>query len=375
MKKGWLIFLSLLFIFPSFEANAQYAESLNEAQQAFDEGHLYGIPALLSDCVKKGSKQDKKEAYELLTLTYLYIDDPLAAEDNFLKLLKLDPEYRVDSTSHIELVHLSKEYITTPIVSWRARGGVNVSTVTPIYYNGSNNSSLKTGKYELSPGFSLIGSFDIHISKMVSFSLESDFNYNTYKFTNSFFNLNGVENYKDDLKLKEKSINYSLPISVKLTYPGKKFYPYIYAGYSPNYNFITTTDAAYTSYSTIDKEGSKVDTNDDNLDISHIRNGFSNSVIVGIGLKRRFNLNYVFVDVRYKMGLSNRLNRNNQYDFNKPNINKYSLTYLQQDNDFRQNELNITFGYIWPKYKPRKRQSVTVKSFIGSMFKKKKKDE
>lgn len=374
MKKSWLVFLFLALVFPSFEVSAQCADNLNQAKQAFDEGHLYGIPALLADCVNKGTKQDKKEAYELLTLTYLYIDDPLAAEQNFMKLLELDPEYRVDSTTHIELVHLSKEYITTPIVSWRARGGVNVSTVTSIYNNGSNNSTLETGKYALSSGGSLIGSFDIHISKLVSFSLESDLNYNTYIFTNSFFDLNGEQNFKDDLELKEKSISYSLPISVKLTYPGNKYYPYVYAGYSPNYNFITTSDAVYKGHSDIGKETS-IETKDDNLDISPIRNRFSNSVILGIGLKRRINLNYVFVDVRYKMGLSNRLNRSAQYDFDKEDINKYALTYLQQDNDFRQNELNITFGYIWPKYKARKRKSVTAGSFIKGMFKKKKKDE
>lgn len=371
MKRGLFILLSLAFLLPSFEARAQCAESLNQAQQAFDDGHLYGIPALLGECVDKGSKQDKIEAYRLLTLTYLYIDDPIGAQKSFMSLLKLDPEYRVDSTNHIELVHLSKEFITTPIVSWSARGGVNVSNVSTIHVNGSYNTNINNEKYDWAAGGSLIGTFEVHLNKIVSFRLESDLSYNSFRYTNNLFDSNGEQNSKDVIKLHEKSLNYALPISIKLTYPGETYYPYVYAGYSPNYTFISSTNAEYINI----ENGAEISTKDV-LNIAPIREDFSQSLILGIGLMRRINYNYVFVDVRYKIGMSNRLVRNAQNDFeNHPDINKYTFTYLQQDNDFRQNELSITAGYVWPKYKPRKRKSVTAKSFFGNMFKKKDKDE
>lgn len=148
MKKGSLFFIVIAIAFFSTEAVAQCTEKLNQAQDAFDNGHLYGIPALLTECIDKGSKQDKIEAYRLLTLTYLYIDDPIAAQNSFISLLKLDPEYRVDSTNHIELLHLSKEYITSPIVSWSVGGGVNMSNVTVIHENGSYNPNFSNENYE-----------------------------------------------------------------------------------------------------------------------------------------------------------------------------------------------------------------------------------
>ncbi|VAW29514.1 hypothetical protein MNBD_BACTEROID06-1128 [hydrothermal vent metagenome] len=104
-----------------------------------------------------------------------------------------------------------------------------------------------------------------------------------------------------------------------------------------------------------------------------MRNNFMHSGIIGIGLKRRINYNYVFVDLRYKFGFTNRLNGDTQNNFEvNENINRYTLLHQQQDNDFRQNEFTFTIGYVWPKYEPRKRKSVTAKSFISSIFKKKK---
>lgn len=381
MKKGFVFFLVVSIIFFSNEAIAQCPENLKQAQDNFDDGHLYGIPSLLAECIKKGSKQDRIEAYRLLTLTYLYIDDPIGAEKSFLELLKLDPEYRVDSTNHIELVHLSKEYITTPIVSWRARLGANMSTISVLAYNGPNNTILKTGFYTPSVGYSFIGSLDVHLNKYVNFSLESDLYYNSFRYTDSFFNIpvepksiTEGQNSKDLVELHEKSWNYSLPITVKLTYPGVLYYPYVYGGYAPSYNIITATDATTTNNEAV----GRVFTESKNLNITNLRKPFSHSFIIGIGLMRRVTYNYVFIDVRYKIGMFNRVVKEEQFNLEDPDkqdLNTYLLVHQVQDNFFKQNELNITVGYVWPKYKPRKRRSVTAKSFIGDIFKKKTKDE
>ena len=377
MKKGLLFFVFFSILFSSNKVVAQCAENLSQAQEAFDNGHLYGIPALLSDCIEKGSTsdQDKIEAYRLLTLTYLYIDDPIAAQNSFLALLKLDPEYRVDSTNHIEIVHLSKEYITTPIVSIRARLGANMTSVATIHENGPYNLNESKKTYIPAIGYSAIGSFDVHFSKLISFSIESDIQYSTFKIENTFFtNPNGEQNSKDFVTLHEKAWNISLPVSIKLTYPGEIYYPYVYGGYSPNYNIITNTDAEYKK----DVGGAETTTKDDNLDINDIREDFSHSYIIGAGVMRRINYNYLFIDVRYKIGIRDRLIREEQFNLEgkgKEDINKYVGLYLQQDNFFRENQLNITVGWVWPKYKPRKRKSVTATSFIGGLFNKKQKNE
>ncbi len=369
MKKTLLFFVFVLSMLFSQEGSAQCANNLKTAQANFNEGHLYAIPSLLEQCLQNGfSKQDKIEAYQLLTLTYLYIDDPISAERSFLDLLALDPEHRVDSTHYIELLHLSKEYITTPIISWRARGGVNFTNVSVVELSGSHNLNDNKEVYRAGAGFSFIGSLDIHFSRNISFSIESEFSYNTFKYENTVFNKNGVSNAKDLITLKEKSYNVGLPLILSYTLYTNKFYPYIYAGYSPNYNMLTNTNALSINRS---GEGLLI-TEDNNINLTSIRNQFIHSAVLGVGLKRRYNYNYFFIDVRYKIGLSKRLNKDTQNNFeSEPSINTYTFDYQQQDNDFRQNELSITLGYVWPKYKPRKRKSVTAKLFIGGIFNKK----
>ncbi len=370
MKRALRFFVLVLITFLSQQAQAQCTENLKKAQVSFNEGHLYQIPSLLEKCLRKGfSEQDKLEAYELLTLTYLYIDDPISAERSFLDLLTLNPEYRVDSTTQIELLHLSKEYITTPIISWRARFGVNSTTVSVTDRSGTHSLNDNKEAYKMGLGVSAIASLDIHFNRNLSVSIESDFSYNSFNYQNTVFNVNEVSNAKDLINLKEKSYNIGLPITLNYTLYRNKYYPYIYAGYSPSYNILTNTNAHYTQ---IDDE-TEIITEDKNLNLSSIRNRMIHSGIIGVGLKKRIKHNYIFVDLRYKFGLSKRLNKETKNNFDtESSINKYLFEYQQIDNNFRQNELTFTVGYIWPKYKPRKRKSVTAKSFIGNFFNKKK---
>jgi len=366
MKKQLLFFTIFVALFLNEKAVAQCTENLAKAQSEFDDGHLYGIPLLLNSCIEKGTLQEKLRAYELLTITYLYIDDPNAAQESFKKLLELDPEYDAEKSEYIELVHLSKEFITRPIVSWRVRGGANVTTITSIYNNGSNNTNIQSEKYSLAAGWTAIGSLDIHFTNSFSFSLEPELSYNSYNYSDTFFNIDVNQNSKDILNLKENVYNVSLPVSFKYTYKGDKFSPYLYAGYSPNYTVNTSTNGKYRNII-----GTAEIKSEDKISLNELREPFSQSVVIGIGLMRRVKYKYVFVDVRYKLGLSNRLFRDGQdlFDSND-DVNKYLLKYLMVDNDFRQNEINLTVGYIWPQYNARKRKSVTIKSFIGGLFKK-----
>ncbi len=367
MKKVAPIFFFMLSIFLSSQAQAQCRENLTKARDNFDAGNFYGIPALLNECLKKGTRQDKIAAYRLLTITYLYIDDPRAAQISFIQLLELDPEYKPDSTEYVELVHLSKEYITTPIVTWRLRAGINTSFVTVLQQNGSNNPTISNDTYGYKAGFNALASMDIGINKYFTASLEPELSFDRFTSKSSYFNdVNGLPDAKDQASFTEKSLQVSLPVSVRFTWPGNTYSPYIYSGYSPNFTFFTLSDASYVK----NENQAQTFTNNKNLNITDLRKQFSNSAVFGIGLKRRVNLNYVFVDVRFKIGLQDLLNTKalNNFDKNK-DINTYTTTYLQRDNNFRQNQVNLTIGYAWPSYYARRKGSLNFKSFMRGIFK------
>src|SRR3954465_14724663 len=74
-------------------------QTLTNALEEFNAGHFYGLSAKLKPFIDNGfTLEQKQRAYLLLTQTYLLIDDPIAAEDSYLKLLKANPEFATDES-------------------------------------------------------------------------------------------------------------------------------------------------------------------------------------------------------------------------------------------------------------------------------------
>lgn len=119
-----LLFLTLLFLLYSVSTSAQVTDQpssdceqiLIQADDEFNAGRYYGIPALLKPCLDQGfSSEQKVRAYLLLTQAYLILDDPIAADDSYLKLLKADPEYVANpARDPIDVYYLSRKFISTP---------------------------------------------------------------------------------------------------------------------------------------------------------------------------------------------------------------------------------------------------------------------
>lgn len=70
----------------------------------------------------------KFRAYYILTQAYLVLDDPIAAEDSYLKLLKVDPEFRTSITKDpVDIYYLSKKFTSRPRFTPHYRLGFNAS--------------------------------------------------------------------------------------------------------------------------------------------------------------------------------------------------------------------------------------------------------
>ena len=111
-------------------------QQVSKAESEFNAGHFYGIPSILKDCLSgsKLSKEQLVKAYMVLCQTYMILDDPNAAGDNYLKLLKADPEFVPNEKDDpIEIVYLSKQYTATPIFTPHFRLGLNASLISTIY--------------------------------------------------------------------------------------------------------------------------------------------------------------------------------------------------------------------------------------------------
>lgn len=362
-----IFFALLIIIGVSNVAAAQDCTlALSEADRLLSSGNVELVPATLNNCLNQLSREDRVEAYKKLTIAYLYMDDPFGAEKSFLALLNEDPEFRTSPSDPIELVYLSQQYITTPIISWSARAGANISTISVIHRN-SAEAEYDDIKYKLGVGYNVAGALDLYFNKVVSLFLEGQVSMWQYNKVSSTFQYE-----PHDLTSKRFNYQASFPVGLKFTYPGEVSFPYVYGGYQPSYTYLSSVNNTRDPIREDDFEAN-------GLNLTDQVNQFTNSAIVGIGYRRRigkrFGYSYVLIDLRYRIGLTNVNNESTQFDLSNRANRDHITEFLQIEDDYRWNSLELSIGYVWPRYKPRKKNSVTIQTTMNKWFGKKNKDE
>lgn len=364
------ILIILLAATVTFQTQAQDECELVLAQAAeeFNAGHLYGISAMLKDCLDKNQNREwRQRAYLLLSETYLLLEDPVGAEQSYLNVLRANPEYLTDQTRDpIDLVYLSGKFTATPIFSFHAFAGPNISPVRVIH-------DVRIGGEPYSKESYLIKSLGWH------FGAGMDFNYNDYlsatagftmaltKYNHRTTDLFGVN--KDVVEVFDRQTWLQVPLSVKYCQSKGKIRRYGYAGYSFN---ILLTDRANIEMKNRDaKEGdvsggefSTFDKSISNLNLKDNRELLNGAFFVGGGVKYKYKLDYFFVDLRYSFGMKNLTKAENRF-----NSVSEGLPYPYVDDDIRLDNLAISVGYIHPLYKPRKLKKARTKSVLRKIEK------
>jgi hypothetical protein len=331
----------------AFAQRFNCAETLNQAQQQFDDGHLYSIPSVLKPCLDNGfNKTQKIEAFLILTRTYLLIDDPISAEDSYLKLLALDPEYRIDRENDpVDIVYLDEKFTTTPIFILFGRIGLNASNASEISNYGVDNTDLTRESYNAVLGFNIGGGTELNITDNFSFGLELDFSSKAYEYKNTLF--------EGDLQtLIERQTSLEVPVFVKYRTHFNKIQPFVYGGISFQYLLSANAEVSLIDrYITGEGDVTEFSITGPNENLNDMRNSFNKNIIGGIGLNYRIGYSYIFVDARYSFGMNNIVKSDKQYSSRSLLYN-----YAFVDDFKRINTVSLSFGYIKPLYKPRKIQ-------------------
>ncbi len=335
--------------------------TLTRATEEFNAGHLYGIPAMLSDCLAKNQKDDwRQRAYLLLTETYLLLEDPIGAEKSYLEVLRANPEYVTDpQRDPIDLVYLSKKFTATPLFAFYALIGPNTSPMRVIHDVRIGGEPQTTQSYKLRLGWQIGGGVDYNYSDNITFS--AGFNYVFTGFQHVTTDLFGPN--KDIVEFLDRQTWASIPLTIKYGDSQGRIRPYVFAGYSLN---LLLRDRGILTVVNRDSRGQNEDGSEQlssaenetpNLNLNDHRERLNASFVLGGGLRYKYKLNYLFVDVRYSFGIKNITNINNRFD-------NYSegLPYPYVDDDFRMDNLAISVGYVHPFYKPRKLKKAKTKS-------------
>lgn len=329
----------------SMGQSSECETTLNQATQEFSVGHFYGIPSLLAPCLNKLTKEQSVKAYLLLTQVYLVIDDPIAAESSYLKLLKVDPEYiATEEKDPIDLVYLSKGFTTRPIITPRVFVGSNGSVARNIVSINSDPVPIVANQ-SVGLGFQLGLGLDWNIDDHFSFCADFSFSTRAYKSVR-----NGIS-VRDGLSLTESQTWFDVPLYLRYSRKFGRFDPYLYAGYAFNSLVGANGQVVYTNNSlssSVPSEGA--------IPLLYKRNKSNSSLVLGLGSSYKIGKYFITVDLRYMNGLTNLTNiENNYYDAAGSSTISNSITQYRLTGDvFKLDNFAISFGFRYPLYKPRK---------------------
>lgn len=330
--------------------------TLTLATEEFNAGHFIELPTILNPCLETKSFTNEQlvRAYQLLTQAYLILDDPQSAEKSYLSLLEANPEYVSNpDRDPIDVVYLSRKFTATPIFSWFATVGGNVTMPRVIRENVSHEGS--TQHYYLRPRWNLGGGIIWNYNDNFTAELGLNLVNSSYRFFED-----KIYTY-DNLTVNEVQYSLQTPLSIKYTYIRKKgISPYGYAGISSNLLLSAKQDFLLLNRTpTMDNNdevsGFAESREEGEQNISFKRDFFTPSFHLGAGFRWKYKLDYFFVDVKYSFGMNNIVNEATFIrDEGRIGSDEFAYRVGYVDDYFRIDQAFISVGYIKPLYKPRK---------------------
>jgi hypothetical protein len=358
-------------------------QTIAQATEEFNAGHFYGISAILNECMKSFSREQRQRAFLLLTQTYLLLDDPIGAQKSFLEVLMANPEFIPDEQLHaIDIVYLSKKFTATPKFSWFVGAGSNVSPVRVIWNSNptpvSGDKQVKTN-YKLRAGYNFGVGGEYGYNDNFKIRVGIDYLHTTYNAT-----VIGSLGGNDTKSFIDRQSWINIPLYVCYSDNIGQYRPYGYAGYSMSLLLSDRSSIKIQNVTGVGNERKTFDNQSPEYDFTSRRNKLNQSIIFGGGLKYKIGLDFVFVDLRYSLGLRSIVNPDLLYanpEFHpEPALYPTSgrwidsfdpATWTHVDDYFRLNNLSITAGFLRPLYKPRELKRARTKGVLRKMKKSK----
>ena len=366
----FLMSLELLFA----QVEGPCAESLEKANNEFEAGHFYEIPGILRNCLEKKdfSREQRIQAYYLLTRTYLFLDRADSAEISFLKLLKEDPEYKVtEENDPIDMVYLSENFITTPVFSLKAGGGPNLTFIRMIdALYGTDNSENSHEVYRIKWAYHLNGGVELHFSNTLSMEADLMLNAKRYHYQNKYFG----EIPQDPENRTYTALLVEAPIFMKYTFERDKIRPYVFTGYQVGMRLFETGNHHFNNIEKQpgDDKPSSIPS-ETNLNLTKFRSLVNHFLIGGIGAYYKINYNAIFMEIRFAAGLNKWVTARYSADDFQNETPPVSYHYdlipghgtAKAEDDYSLNTVMINIGYVWPLYKPRKKDEKTLRDLFS----------
>lgn len=343
--------LPLLFLFISYCSFSQSptaptaAQTLRLARATYEQGRLHEIPSQLSDeIIAQMNKQEKVEAYKILCLSYIYLEEPEKADESMLNILNTDHYFEVNpAIDPAEFVALYNTFRTRPIYRFGAKLGVN-ATRPNVVESASAVELAEGSEYKFLVGFQFGAAADLPITNKLT--LHGDLLFQQKKFQLNLKVDRGVDDNGEKLinsfEGTENQTWLSLPITIEYKFLEKKFNPYIAGGVSVDYRL----GSKITSQRSRENETS---IEEKTYDFKPQRTAFNISAVGAAGVKLRMAGGFFVAEARFVYGLTQVSSKETAYK-----NTQYALEQGYADSVFKLTSLEVTGSYIQNIFNPKK---------------------
>lgn len=330
-----------LLINTSLFAQSNCERNLQEAKSDYNSGNLYAIPGKLTDCLEDGfSKDEKVEAYKLLTLTYLNINQNEKAKESLIKLLNIKTDFRaLPNIDPPELYSLYRKIDTDPKYFIGIMFGGNYNTIQIIepftkgsvrdgnIVNYSGLGSIEAGAQFIKP---LLNNFWVK-AELLFQNQRYDYNEEVLIYADSINNKYSYQSTNNGLNLN---------ISARSVINNYYWKPFVDYGISGRYNFSQSFNDYLSDHSPSADEDARGE-----IDMINYRKQFNIGLHIHIGTMIKLGENYGEV----KIGASKFLRAHATYNSKEDRIiNTIGKQGEMMDNDYNNLIYQISISFNMP---------------------------
>lgn len=354
-RLSFIFWLALLLSNTWSYGQDQCTQRLEQARTRLNQGKLYEIANILSPCLESGFTNEQKiEAYRILTMVFLYLDYDQEADNNYLNLLKLSPEYEVNREfDPLELFLHHQKFTTKPkVILHLGKVGLNrvhYNTLLEYSITQDNNNSKSIQSFS---GIDLGLGIELALYKNFSLQLEGSFSRAGFRIFDAHYQLENLPDYGFFSQFDQVYSFFDMPVMLKYTFADKSLRPYLALGAAPSF-MLSAAGRRY--------EGSLVDSllnvrslDGADINLMNLRNNFNLQLSAAAGLQYKIGVNYITLEIRYLSALRNFTNVKTRMDFQTIDDRRVKMPQHHIDDDFRLERFVLSVGFTKPIYQPRK---------------------
>lgn len=350
MKKLYIVFLFTLAATGALAQASSCAQSLRLAQSIYDQGRLHELEDIINKSLDNSNapcvQADRVSLLKLLTLTYIYLEEPEKADATMLKLLQTDNYFKINpAVDPAEFVALYNTFRTHEIYRIGAVLGVNAAR--PNVANTVTAVELSEGsKYSYAIAILFGASADVPLDAKDKLTLHGELLYSQKKFNLELItdrSLEGYTTYTNQFQGVETQNWISLPVSIEYKLADKKFNPFVSAGVVLDYLLDSKISSEVLRSNTTSIQEATFELNPQRIKTNL-------SLQAGAGVKFQMGSGYFIARVWYTHGLTN--------------VNSLETSYANEqatwsqgyaDPVFKISSLSVSGSYVINMFNPKKR--------------------